>query len=88
VLVVADAGDPATMPCVGLYTGATSNLVRTDGTFEGLVGLPENVPLFVAVTGGFTEVPPTGIGQVQQRIGKSIGTTNAFLELGPSVRLT
>jgi hypothetical protein len=88
VLVVADAGDPATMPCVGLYTGAASNLVRTDGTFEGLVGLPENVPLFVAVGGGFTDVPPTGIGQCQQRIGKSIGTTNVFLELGPSVRLT
>jgi len=88
VLVVADAGDPATMPCVGLYTGAASNLVRTDGTFEGLVGLPENVPLFVAVGGGFTDVPPSVVGEVQQRIGKSIGTTNAFLELGLSVRLT
>jgi hypothetical protein len=88
VLVIADASNPATMPCVGLYTGAASNLVRTDGAFEGLVGLPENVPLFVAVGGGFTDVPPTGIGQSQQRIGKSIGTTNAFLELGPSVRLT
>jgi hypothetical protein len=88
VLVIADAGDPATMPCVGLYTGAASNLVRTDGTFEGLVGLPESVPLFVAVGGGFTDVPPSEIGQCQQRIGKSIGTTNAFLELGPSVRLT
>jgi hypothetical protein len=87
VLVIADAGDPATMPCVGLYTGAASNLVRTDGTFEGLVGLPESVPLFVAVGGGFTDVPPSAIGQSQQRIGKSIGTTNAFLELGPSVLL-
>jgi hypothetical protein len=76
------------MPCVGLYTGAGSNLVRTDGTFEGLVGLPESVPLFVAVGGGFTDVAPSGIGEVQQRIGKSIGTTNAFLELGPSVLLT
>ena len=88
VLVVADAGDPATMPCVGLYTGAGSNLVRTDGTFEGLVGLPESVPLFVAVGGGFTDVPPSNVGEVQQRIGRSIGTTNVFLELGPSVRLT
>jgi hypothetical protein len=87
VLVVADAGDPTTMPAVGLYTGAGSNLVRTDGTAEGLVGLPLDVPLFVAVGGGLTDVAPTEVGQVVQRIGKSIGTTNVFVEPGAAVRL-
>ena len=87
VLVVADAGDPATMPAVGLYTGAASNLVRTDGTAEGLVGLPLDAPLFVAVGGGLTDVAPASSGQVVQRIGQSIGTTNVFVEPGVSVRL-
>jgi hypothetical protein len=87
VLVVADAGDPATMPAVGLYTGAASNLVRTDGTAEGLVGLPLDAPLFVAVGGGLTDVAPSASGQVVQRIGQSIGMTNVFVEPGVSVRL-
>jgi hypothetical protein len=87
VLVVADAGDPATMPAVGLYTGAATNSVRTDGTTEGLVGLPESVPLFVAVGGGLTGVAPSVAGQTVQRLGKSIGTTNAFVEPGIAVLL-
>jgi hypothetical protein len=87
VLVVADAGDPATMPAVGLYTGAATNSVRTDGTEEGLVGLPLNVPLFVAVGGGLTDTPPELVGETVQRIGKSIGTTNVFVEPGMAVRL-
>ena len=87
VLVVADAGDPATMPAVGLYTGAATNSVRTDGTTEGLVGLPESVPLFVAVGGGLTDVAPSTAGQTVQRLGKSIGTTNVFVEPGIAVLL-
>ena len=87
VLVVADAGDPATMPAVGLYTGASTNSVRTDGTTEGLVGLPESVPLFIAVGGGLTDVAPSTAGQTVQRLGKSIGTTNVFVEAGIAVLL-
>jgi hypothetical protein len=86
VLVVADAGDPATMPAVGLYTGATTNSVRTDGDEEGLVGLPLNVPLFVAVGGGLTSVAPSVIGQTVQRLGRSIGTTTVFVSPGIAVR--
>jgi hypothetical protein len=87
VLVVADASDPATMPAVGLYTGAATNSVRTDGVAEGLVGLPLDAPLFVAVGGGLTDVAPSVVGQTVQRIGKSIGTTNVFVEPGMAVRL-
>lgn len=87
VLVVADAGDPATMPAVGLYTGASTNSVRTDGTQRNLVGLPLDSPLFVAVGGGLTAVAPSTSGQVVQRLGQSIGTTNFFVEPGVAVRL-
>ena len=87
VLVVADAGDPATMPSIGLYTGASTNSVRTDGTQKGLVGLPLDSPLFVAVGGGLTAIAPSESGQVVQRMGQSIGTTNFFVEPGVAVRL-
>jgi hypothetical protein len=86
VLVVADAADPATMPAVGLYTGAATNSVRTDGDEEGLVGLPLNVPLFVAVGGGLTATAPSVIGQTVQRLGRSIGTTTVFVSPGIAVR--
>jgi hypothetical protein len=87
VLIVADAGNPAAMPAVGLYTGATTNSVRTDGVAEGLVGLPLDAPVFVAVGGGLTGTAPSVSGQTVQRLGKSIGTTNVFVEPGVSVRL-
>lgn len=86
VLVVADASDPATMPAVGLYTGAATNSVRTDGDEEGLVGLPLNSPLFVAVGGGLTDIAPSAVGQTVQRLGKSIGTTTVFVSPGVAVR--
>jgi hypothetical protein len=86
VLVIADAADPTTMPAVGLYTGASTNSVRTDGDEEGLVGLPLNVPLFVAVGGGLTATPPSVVGQTQQRLGRSIGTTTIFVSPGIAVR--
>ena len=85
--VVADAGDPATMPAVGLYTGAGTNSVRTDGVAEGLVGLPLDVPLFIAVGGGLTDTAPSLAGETVQRLGKSIGTTNVFVEPGIAVLL-
>lgn len=79
VLVESDAGIPSTMPCVGLYTGSTTNRVRTDGEEMGLSGLPENVKLYIAVGGGLTATAPSGSGQVSQRIGESVGTTGVFV---------
>ena len=80
LLVMADAGDPAKMPAVGLYTGSTNNRVRTDGDETGLTGLPADVPLYVAVGGGLTATAPSGSGQVSQRIGESIGSTGVFVQ--------
>lgn len=87
VLVKADAANPATMPAVGLYTGAGSNSIRTDGTQEGLVGLPFDAAVFVAVGGGLTATAPSTIGQTVQRMGTTIGTTNVFVEPGIAVLL-
>lgn len=86
-LVRADADDPATMPAVGLYTGAATNLIRIGGTEEGLVGLPEDAPnLWVAPGGGVTTTNPQAAGQVSQRIGETVGTTNIFVEVGVTTR--
>ena len=80
LLVMADAGDPTKMPCVGIYTGSTNNRVRTDGDQFWYTGLPENAPLYIAVGGGLTGTAPFGVGQVSQRIGESVGTTGIFVQ--------
>jgi hypothetical protein len=85
-LVRADADDAALMPAVGLYTGASTNLIRVSGTEEGLVGLPENAQLWVAPGGGVTTTNPSSPGQVSQRIGETVGTTNIFVEVGVTTR--
>jgi len=85
-LVRADADDPALMPAVGLYTGASTNLIRVSGTEEGLVGLDENAQLWVAPGGGVTTTNPSSPGQVSQRIGETVGTTNIFVEVGVTTR--
>lgn len=85
-LVRADADDAALMPAVGLYTGASTNLIRVSGTEEGLVGLPENAQLWVAPGGGVTTTNPSFPGQVSQRIGETVGTTNIFVEVGVTTR--
>ena len=85
-LVRADADDAALMPAVGLYTGASTNLIRVSGTEEGLVGLPENTQLWVAPGGGVTATNPQGAGQVSQAIGETVGTTNIFVEVGVTTR--
>lgn len=85
-LVRADADDAALMPAVGIYTGASTNLIRVSGTEEGLVGLPENAQLWVAPGGGVTTTNPSSPGQVSQRIGETVGTTNIFVEVGVTTR--
>ena len=86
ILVRADADDPALMPAVGIYTGASSNLIRTSGTEPGLATLPENANLWVAPGGGVTTTNPSEPGQVSQRIGETVGTTNIFVEVGLTTR--
>lgn len=87
VLVAADAGEFAKMPAVGVYTGGTTNRVRTDGDQAGYTGLPENAALYVAVGGGLTDIAPSLSGQVSQRLGESIGTTAVFISPQKPIRI-
>jgi len=80
VLVPADASSAATMPCIGLYTGATDR-VRVGGPLDGLTGLPADSRLYVAVGGGLTATPPAAVGTVTQFVGKTLGTTALFVSL-------
>lgn len=86
-MIAASATSAATAPCAGLYTGSTTNRIRAGGIISGFVGLPANEPLFLAVGGGLTATPPSVTGQVSQRIGESIGTTQVFVQIEDPVYL-
>lgn len=80
-LVAADAGDPSKMPCVGFYTGSSSNLVQIAGNEESHSGLTVGVDYYVAVGGGITKNPPTVSGSTVQVIAHSYSTTGLFVTL-------
>ena len=80
-VVIANAQLPATVPCVGIYTGTTTNRIRTSGLIEGFTGLPANAPLYLALGGGLAAAPPIGAGQVSQPVGHSVGTTAVFVAI-------
>ncbi len=84
VLVAADAGDITKMPCIGFYTGSATNLVRTSGVQNGLT-LAANQDYYVAVGGGVTATPPSGVGVFLQRMGKSVNVTELFVTVSESI---
>lgn len=86
-VVAASASSEATAPCAGIYTGSTTNRIRAGGIIGGFTGLPANVPLFLAAGGGLTATPPSVNGQVSQRIGESIGTTQVFVQIEDPIYL-
>jgi hypothetical protein len=85
VLVAADAGVLAKMPCIGVYNGSTADTIQTDGSTptSGVVSL--NADQYVAIGGGFTSTAPSGVGVWMQRIGKSVGTADIFVTIGTMV---
>ena len=85
VLVSADAADASKMPAIGIYSGSTSNRIRTSGAFSGLSGLTADAAYYVASGGGLTTTPPSGAGVYLQRVGESISTTSLFVTVGVSV---
>jgi hypothetical protein len=84
-LVAADAGDPTKMPCIGFYSGTSSNLVKSSGTTNGLSGIVVDALYYVAVGGGLTTVEPTEPGEVVQLVGKGATTTSLYALLGTPV---
>jgi len=84
-LVVADAGDPTKMPCIGFYQGSATNLVKSSGTTNGLSGIVVDALYYVAVGGGLTTVEPAEPGEVVQLVGKGATTTSLYALLGTPV---
>lgn len=84
-LVAADAGDPAKMPCIGFYSGSSTNLVKSSGTIDGLSGITVDALYYVAVGGGLTTTEPSDPGEIVQLIGKGATTTSVYGILGTPV---
>jgi hypothetical protein len=88
VMVLADAGDATTMPAVGIYTGSGTNLIRFGGTSDAnFSGLTTDQDQFVAVGGGLTTTPPSGVGRVEQRVGRAMSATTVYVSLGNPIYL-
>jgi hypothetical protein len=85
VLVAASASDATKMPCVGIYSGSTSNRVRTSGSFSGLSGLTADAAYYVASGGGLTTTPPSGAGVYLQRVGEAVDASSLFVSLGITI---
>lgn len=81
ILVIADAGDPTKMPCVGFYSGSGSNLIRFAGTDTNHSGLTVGVDYYVAVGGGITKTPPSASGSTVQVVAHSYSSTGLFITL-------
>jgi hypothetical protein len=77
--------DANKMPCVGLYTGSITNLVKNAGSFDGLSGLTVDALYYVGPTGGLTMTPPTTPGEIVQLVGKAYSTTGLYVGLGSPV---
>lgn len=85
-VVLASASSTTTAPCSGIYTGATTNQIRTSGKQDGLVGLPADSRLYLKTGGGLSATPPLVVpGHVAQAVGYSIGTTTLFVQLEDAI---
>lgn len=88
VMVLADAGDATTMPAVGIYTGSGTNLIRFGGLSDSdFAGLTVDQDQFVAVGGGLTPTPPSGVGRVEQRVGRATTSSSIYVSLGNPIYL-
>lgn len=81
VLVAADAGVPAKMPCVGFYSGSGTNLIQFAGPETTHSGLTVGVDYYVAVGGGITKTPPSAQYSTVQVVAHSYSTTGLFVTL-------
>lgn len=88
-LIVADAGDPAKMPCIGIFVAAVGDdpaVIRFAGRgTTGFSGLTTGSTYYVAVGGGVTTTAPTASGTISQRVFKATGATSAFVQIGEPI---
>lgn len=82
------AGKPADGYVLEAVASGAVGLVYKEGSNNQLTGLTGGADLFLSTTPGLaTAAPPSTAGQVVQRIGKAMGTTEADFERGYPVTL-
>jgi hypothetical protein len=81
----ADADDLTKIPCIGVVISkptSTSCQVQYYGELSGFAGLAPGGTIYLAKTAGaLTQVAPTAVGDVVQRIGFARSTTVAVLQI-------
>lgn len=69
-----------------ISSGASGSVTLGEGVVSGFVGLTEGAVYFLGTAGGVTATPPTSAGNIVQRIGKAVSTTEiAFDRSDPIV---
>jgi hypothetical protein len=83
-IVAADAGDATKMPAIGFYNGAIADTIQVTGVASGLV-LVAGSDYYIAIGGGVTATPPSGVGVFLQRMGRSLNATDLFVTVSESI---
>jgi len=85
VLVLASNSDATRMPCIGFYTGSSTNQVNISGQLTGLTGLSLNTKYYVGLDGDITTTEPTGSNTISQSVGKSFSTSSLMISLSVAI---
>lgn len=58
-----------------------------EGIMPGFVGLTIGAPVFLSATtpGAVTQTPPTGTGEIWQKVGEAVSATEVRVELGEAI---
>lgn len=86
---LADASSAATMPAIGtviskpLSTIAIVSPIAHFGSYSGLV--PGNVYYVSTIPGGITNVPPSAVGQIIQKVGIAENATTLSSNVSPFI---
>jgi hypothetical protein len=82
------AGKEANGFVLGAFTLGQSAMVYLDGTNTQLTGMALGAGMYLSTTpGGVTDTPPSGSGNVVQRVGRSMSATELTFEPGEPVTL-
>jgi len=74
---------------VGVLVTETARII-SEGKIGGFAGLTIGDPVFLSasVPGGITQTPPTGAGEVWQKLGDATSATEIRIEIGEAIELT
>jgi hypothetical protein len=72
------------MPAIGFYNGPIADTIQTSGVAAGLT-IVAGTDYFIAIGGGVTATPPSGVGVFLQRMGRSLNATDLFVTVSESI---